>query len=81
MRIRRWVKVAAVALTCAGLACAGIAQELAIQSFNGSGQLTFNTLNSATNYRIERASSPAGLWSDTWAGVVAMPPALAGTAA
>jgi hypothetical protein len=75
MGIRRRVKVAEVALLCAGIACAGHAQELAIQSFNGTGQLTFNTLNSATNYRIECATSPAGPWSDTWAGLVAMPPA------
>jgi formylglycine-generating enzyme required for sulfatase activity len=64
MGIGRRVKVAAVALLCAGIACAVRAQELAIQSFNGTGRLTFNTLNSATNYRVEWASSPAGPWKN-----------------
>ncbi len=60
-RMRGWF---AVAFMCAGLAGAGMAEELAIQSFNGTGQLVFNTLNSATNYRIEWASSPAGPWTN-----------------
>ena len=54
----------AVAFACLSLAGMSKAEELAIQSFNGTGQLVFNTLNSATNYRVEWASSPAGPWTN-----------------
>jgi len=39
--------------------------DLAIQSFDSSGQLTFSTLNNGTNYnyQVEWAPSPAGPWS------------------
>ena len=60
-QMRGWI---AVALMCAGLAGAGMAEELAIQSVNGTGRLVFNELTSATNYRIEWASSPAGPWTN-----------------
>jgi formylglycine-generating enzyme required for sulfatase activity len=45
---------------------AGISQaeDLRIQSFDGTGQLTFNTTDNATNYRVEWASSPAGPWTN-----------------
>ena len=40
------------------------ADDLAITSFSGTGQLVFNTLNDGTNYdyRVEWAPSPAGPW-------------------
>jgi formylglycine-generating enzyme required for sulfatase activity len=39
--------------------------DLAIQSFDSTGQLTFSTLNDGTNYnyQVEWAPSPAGPWS------------------
>ncbi len=63
-RMRGWCGRLAVALACAGWAGAGHAEELAVQSFNGSGQLVFSTLNSATNYRVEWASYPSGPWTN-----------------
>ncbi|MEI6150215.1 MAG: formylglycine-generating enzyme family protein [bacterium] len=54
-----------VALTCATAGMAGAA-DFAIQSFDGTGRLTYGTLNDGTNYnyRVEWAPSPAGPWSD-----------------
>ena len=63
-RMQGWSVRLAAALACAGLACLGQAEELAIQSFSGTGKLVFNTLSSATNYRLEWASSPAGPWTN-----------------
>ncbi len=63
----RGIGCLAVALACAVCGMAGAA-DLAIQSFNGTGQLTFNTLNTDTNYtyRVEWASTPAGPWNNSW---------------
>ena len=63
MRTWRWV-TAALLLAMGG--ATGLAQEFAIQSFDGTGQLTYGTLNDGTNYnyRVEWAPSPAGPWSD-----------------
>ncbi|MEI8243566.1 MAG: formylglycine-generating enzyme family protein [bacterium] len=58
---RRWV---AVVLVCAGVANTVQAGDLAVQAFDSTGQLVFNTLNIATNYRVEWASSPAGPWTN-----------------
>jgi formylglycine-generating enzyme required for sulfatase activity len=54
---------------------AGISQaeDLAIQSFNGTGQLTFNTVTTAQTYRVEWAPTPAGPWTNTWASLVSIP--------
>ena len=54
----------AITLACMGWAGVGQAEELAIQSVNGSGRLVFNELTSATNYRVEWASSSAGPWTN-----------------
>lgn len=62
--MRCWFGRLTVALACLGLAGMSQAEELAVQSFNGSGRLVFNTLHSATNYRVEWASSPAGPWTN-----------------
>ena len=43
-----------------GLALTANAGDLAIQSFNGTGQLTFNELTTAQTYRGERAPAPSG---------------------
>ncbi len=64
IRMQNWCGRLAVAFACMGWACAGQAEKLAIQSFSGTGRLVFNTLNSATNYRVEWASSPAGPWTN-----------------
>lgn len=54
----------AIALVCALVANGARTGDLAIQSFEGTGRLTFNTLNNATNYRVEWASSPGGPWTN-----------------
>ena len=54
----------ALAMLCAGLAGICHAEDLRIQSFSGNGRLVFNELTSATNYRVEWASSPAGPWTN-----------------
>jgi len=63
-RMMRGVRGWAAALVCAACGLAG-ADELLIQSFDGTGQLTFNTLNDGTNYnyRVEWAPAPSGPWS------------------
>ncbi len=43
-----------------GLALTVNAGDLATQSFNGTGQLTFNELTTAQTYRGERAPAPSG---------------------
>ena len=43
-----------------GPALTANAGDLAIQSFNGTGQLTFNELTKAQTYRVERAPAPSG---------------------
>jgi formylglycine-generating enzyme required for sulfatase activity len=52
-------------LIAGGTEMAGGAQDFAIQSFDGTGQLTYSTLNDGTNhnYRVEWAPSPTGPWS------------------
>jgi len=62
-RMMRVARILATVLTCMACCTAG-AEGFSIQSFNGNGQLVFNSLNSATNYRIEWASSPAGPWTN-----------------
>lgn len=62
MRTWRWVP-AALLLAMGGAALRGA--ELQIQSFDGTGRLSFGTLNDGTNYsyRVEWAPSPDGPWS------------------
>jgi formylglycine-generating enzyme required for sulfatase activity len=53
-----------VALACAGLAGAVQAQGLEIESFNGTGRLSFGELPDATSYQVEWAPTPAGPWKN-----------------
>jgi len=48
------------------------AEELAIQSFDGTGRLTFNEVSTAETYRVEWAPSPAGPWTNFTAAAMAM---------
>jgi formylglycine-generating enzyme required for sulfatase activity len=59
----RWV-LAAILIALSGTA--GRAQEFAIQSFDGTGRLTYGTIDDGTNYnyRVEWAPSPAGPWNE-----------------
>ena len=59
----RWV-LAAMLLVMGGMVACG--EELLIQSFDGTGRLSYGTLNDGTNYnyRVEWAPSPAGPWND-----------------
>jgi hypothetical protein len=63
-QILRVLRSSVATLVFASLAGGVQARELAIQSFDGTGPLTFNTLNNATNYRVEWASSPMGPWTN-----------------
>jgi formylglycine-generating enzyme required for sulfatase activity len=56
-------------LAGAGWAGVGEAEGLAIQSFNGTGQLVFNELSTATVYRVEWANAPTGVWHTGSPGV------------
>ena len=40
------------------------ADDLTIQSFDGTGRLTFNELSTATVYRVEWAPTPSGPWTN-----------------
>ena len=64
-RMRTWRWVPAALLLAAG-GTAARAGDLAIQSFDGTGRLTYGTLDDGTNYnyRVEWAPSPSGPWSD-----------------
>lgn len=61
---RMWNWVPAALLLALG-GTAGRAEGFAIQSFDGTGRLSYGTLNDGTNYnyRVEWAPSPAGPWS------------------
>lgn len=64
-RTMAWRWVPAALLLAAG-GTSGRAAEFAIQSFDGTGRLTYGTLNDGTNYnyRVEWAPSAAGPWSE-----------------
>ena len=64
MQAWRWVPVAM--LLAMGGTAAGQAGDLAIQSFDGTGRLSFNEVSTALTYRVEWAPSPAGPWTNTW---------------
>jgi formylglycine-generating enzyme required for sulfatase activity len=63
-RTRRRCGRLAAALACAGLACAGQAEEFGIRSFDGTGRLSFSRVPTATVYRVEWAPKPAGPWTN-----------------
>lgn len=60
MQTWRWVP-AALLLAMGGMI--GRAGDLAIQSFDGTGQLTFNRIPTGDVYRVECANTPTGVWS------------------
>jgi formylglycine-generating enzyme required for sulfatase activity len=66
MQTWRWLP-AALLLAAGGTAAR--AEEFAIQSFDGTGRLSFNRVATAETYRVEWAPSPAGPWTNTWAGL------------
>jgi formylglycine-generating enzyme required for sulfatase activity len=53
--------LAALLLAAGGMA--GWAGELKIQSFDGSGQIIFGAVTGATNYQLQTAPTPTGVWS------------------
>jgi formylglycine-generating enzyme required for sulfatase activity len=69
MQTWRWV-LAAVLLAMGGTT--GRAEEFAIQSFDGTGKLSFNRVATAMTYRVEWAPTPAGPWTNTWAGLASI---------
>lgn len=62
MHTWRWVPAAL--LLAFGGTTAGRAEGLAIQSFDGTGKLTFNEVSTAETYRVEWAPSPNGPWTN-----------------
>jgi formylglycine-generating enzyme required for sulfatase activity len=62
-RMMRGARGLVVALVCAVCGTAG-AGEFKIQSFDGTGQLTFNRVATATVYRVEWAPTPSGPWTN-----------------
>ena len=58
-------RFAGVVLTCVLATTSAAADEIAIESFDSTGRLTFNTLADGTNYnyRVEWAPHPAGPWN------------------
>jgi formylglycine-generating enzyme len=70
MQAWRWVPVAM--LLAMGGTAAGQAGDLAIQSFDGTGRLTFNEVSTAETYRVEWAPSPAGPWTNTWGALASI---------
>ncbi len=46
--------------------CGARGDDLNITSFGGNGELVFNEVENATNYRVEWAPSPAGPWTNSW---------------
>jgi len=63
MQTWRWVPAAVLLAVGGGT---GRADELAIQSFDGTGRLSFNRVTTAETYRVEWAPTPAGPWTNTW---------------
>ena len=63
MQTWRWMPAALLLAICG---TAARAEGFAIQSFDGTGRLTYGTLADGTNYnyRVEWAPSPAGPWSE-----------------
>ena len=55
--------LATVLLTMIGMV-GSLAQELAIESFDATGQLKFNEVPKAETYRVEWASAPDGPWGN-----------------
>ncbi|MDD3543846.1 MAG: formylglycine-generating enzyme family protein [Kiritimatiellae bacterium] len=54
-----------LAICLMAVGCVGLAEPFAIESFDGTGQLTFTAPDDGTNYlcQVEWAPSPAGPWS------------------
>ncbi len=61
MKTWRWISAAVLLLATGGAVVR--AEEFAIQSFDGSGILTFNRIPTGEVYRIECANTPTGAWS------------------
>lgn len=48
-----------MAVLCAGVS---LAEDVVLESFSRTGELSFTQVSNAVNYRVEWASSPAGPW-------------------
>ena len=62
MQTGRWMPAAALLLAMIG-AMEARADEFAIQSFDGTGRLTFDTIPTAVVYVVESAATPTGKWT------------------
>ena len=78
-RMMRVVRILIVAEAFAGIAGGVQAEDLRIQSFDGTGRLTFNELPTATVYRVEWAPTPAGPWTNSWSALAAVQAAGSGS--
>ncbi len=66
-----WRWVPAVVLL-ALIVASGRAENFAIQSFDGTGRLTFNEVSTAKTYRVEWAPTPSGPWTNFMAAASAL---------
>ena len=77
--MKRMMQVLLIAgLACADMATAVRAEDLMIESFDGTGRLVFNTLSTAAVYRVEWAPTPSGPWTN-FAGAACVMDAIAAT--
>ena len=60
MRSWRWMPAALLLAICGTTARA---DEFAVQSFDGTGRLTFNEVSTAVVYAVESATTPTGKWT------------------
>ena len=60
------------------LPLAAPADDVVIQSFDASGQVTFNEVTNATGYRVEWASAANRAWTNTWDALNGIPAAGSG---
>ena len=56
------MKITLILLLTVAIMQSATADELSIESFEGTGALTFSTITNGAKYRIEWASSPDGPW-------------------
>lgn len=75
MKVARGCVVALVGTACGMVEAAGFS----IESFNSTGQLTFNEISTATVYRVEWAPTPNGPWTNNWTALAAIQAAGSGS--
>jgi len=65
-------KITLVLLLTVAIVQSATADELTIESFNGTGEITFTTITNSAEYRVEWAPSPSGPWTNFSAGAASL---------